>query len=105
MVGVAQALAEDVQLFGVANLAEATELRAALLHPIIIFGPALPEERATIAERGFIPSISTLEEAQDFDRMGNPPLRTGYIWTASSWQARSQPLHQLDSFRQSPPEP
>jgi alanine racemase len=69
MVGVAQALAEDAQLFGVANLGEATELRAALLHPIIILGPALPEERATIAERGFIPSISTFEEAQDFDRV------------------------------------
>ena len=69
MVGVALALAEDAQLFGVANLREATELRAALLHPIIILGPALPEERATIAERGFIPSISTLEEAQDFDRV------------------------------------
>jgi alanine racemase len=69
MVEVAQALAEDAQLFGVANLEEATELRAALLHPIIILGPALPEERSTIAERGFIPSISTLEEAQDYDRM------------------------------------
>ena len=71
MVGVAQALAEDAQLFGVANLAEAMELRAALLHPIIIFGPALPEERAAIAERGFIPTISTLEEAQDFDRVAS----------------------------------
>jgi alanine racemase len=69
MVGVAQALAEDAQLFGVANLEEATELRTALPHPIIILGPALPEERLTIAERGFIPSISTLEEAQDFDRL------------------------------------
>jgi alanine racemase len=69
MVEVAQALAEDAQLFGVANLEEATELRAALLHPIIILGPALPEERSTIAERGFIPSISTLEEAQDYDCM------------------------------------
>jgi alanine racemase len=69
MVEVAQAVAEDAQLFGVANLEEATELRAALLHPIIILGPALPEERSTIAERGFIPSISTLEEAQDYDRM------------------------------------
>src|SRR4029434_2691272 len=59
----------DAQLFGVANLEEATELRAALLHPIIILGPALPEERTTIAERGFIPSISTFEEAQDFDRV------------------------------------
>lgn len=67
MVGVAQALAEDAQLFGVANLEEATELRSALPHPIVILGPALPEERATIAERGFIPSISNLEEAQDYD--------------------------------------
>lgn len=69
MAGVAQALAEDAQLFGVANLEEATELRTALPHPIIILGPALPEERAIIAERGFIPSISTFEEAQDFDRV------------------------------------
>lgn len=69
MVGVAQALADDAQLFGVANLEEAMDLRAALPHPVIILGPALPEERATIAERGFIPSISTLEEAQDYDRM------------------------------------
>jgi alanine racemase len=68
MVGVGQALAEDAQLFGVANLEEATELRRTLPHPIIILGPALPKERATIAERGFIPSISTFEEAQDFDR-------------------------------------
>jgi alanine racemase len=69
MVGVAQALADDAQLFGVANLAEAVQLRAALPHPIIILGPALLEERSTIAQRGFIPSISTFEEAQDFDRM------------------------------------
>jgi alanine racemase len=69
MVGVARTLADYAQLFGVANLEEATELRAALPHPIIILGPALPEERSTIAERSFIPSISTLEEAQDFDRM------------------------------------
>jgi alanine racemase len=69
MLGVAQAFAEDAQLFGVANLEEATELRTALPHPIIILGPALPEERATIADCGFIPSISTLEEAEDFDRL------------------------------------
>jgi alanine racemase len=69
MVGVAQTLAEDAQLFGVANLEEAIQLRAALPHPIIILGPALPEERSIIAERGFIPSISTFEEAQDLDRM------------------------------------
>jgi alanine racemase len=69
MVGVAQALADNVQLFGVANLEEAIELRRTLPHPIIILGPALPDERSTIAEEGFIPTVSTLEEAQDFGRL------------------------------------
>lgn len=71
MVGVAEALANDAQLFGVANLEEATTLRTALPHPIIILGPAIPQERSGIVERGFIPSVSTLEEAQDFDRLAN----------------------------------
>ena len=68
MVGVAEALANDAQLFGVANLEEASTLRKTLPHPIIILGPAIPEERSAIARRGFIASISTLEEAQAFDR-------------------------------------
>src|SRR5260370_2922539 len=66
MIGVAQALGNDVKLFGVANLEEAIALRNELSHPIIILGPALSEERSAIVERGFIPSISTLAEAQDF---------------------------------------
>jgi alanine racemase len=69
MVGVAQALVDDAQLFGVANLDEAIDLRRALPHPIVILGPALPEERSTIAEAGFIPTVSTLEEAQEFSRL------------------------------------
>jgi alanine racemase len=68
MVGVAEILANDAQLFGVANLEEASTIRKTLPHPIIILGPAVPEERSTIAKRGFIASISTLEEAQAFDR-------------------------------------
>ena len=71
MVGVAEALVNEVQLFGVANLEEATALRAAgLAHPVIILGPALPNERAAIVEREFIPSISALEEAEAFARIG-----------------------------------
>lgn len=66
MVGVAKALAKEVQFFGVANLEEATILRREVAQPIIVLGPALPEERASIAEGGFIPSISTLEEAEAF---------------------------------------
>lgn len=71
MVGVAQALANDVQMFGVANLEEATRLRTALPHPIVILGPALPQERPAIAQQQFIPTISTLEEAEDFDSLVN----------------------------------
>jgi alanine racemase len=79
IVGVAQALADHAQLFGVANLDEALQLRAALPHPIMILGPALPEERSTIAQRGFIPSISTFEEAQDFDRVaGGAPVAVNF---------------------------
>lgn len=67
MVGVAQTLANDAQLFGVANLEEAITLRKTLPHPIIILGPAIPEERLIIVESGFIPTVSTFEEAQAFD--------------------------------------
>src|SRR5437870_8316339 len=68
MVGVAEALANDAQMFGVANLEEAITLRDSVAHPAVILGPPLPDERSTIVERGFIPSISTLEEAEDFNR-------------------------------------
>jgi len=70
LLGVAQTLADDAQLFGVANLQEALALRESLPHPIVILGPATPEERSVIAERGFIPTISSLEEAQTFSRFG-----------------------------------
>jgi alanine racemase len=69
LVGVAQTLADDAQLFGVANLEEAMTLRDSLPHPVVILGPATPEERPIIAERGFIPTISSLEEANAFDRL------------------------------------
>ena len=74
MAGVAKALAQDAQLFGVANLEEAATLRKEVSQPIIILGPALPEERTPIAEGGFIPSVSTLDEVQAFDRVaaGSP---------------------------------
>jgi alanine racemase len=69
LMGVAETLAGEAQLFGVANLEEALALRESFSHPIILLGPTLPGERSTIAERGFIPTISALEEAQDFNRV------------------------------------
>lgn len=71
LLGVSEALASEVQLFGVANVEEALALRdAGLSHPVLILGPALATERATIVEREFIPTISALEEAEAFDRIG-----------------------------------
>src|SRR6266576_435252 len=47
LIGVAETLADDAQLFGVANLEEALALREKFKHPIMILGPAIPGERAT----------------------------------------------------------
>ncbi len=69
LVGCAEALANDVDYFGVANVEEAMSLRRAVPNPIIILGPALPDERAAIAGGGFIPSISRWEEAEHFCRI------------------------------------
>jgi alanine racemase len=68
--GVAETLAEDAQLFGVANVAEAIALREVVPHPIVILGPATPDERPIIAKHGFIPTISSLQEAEAFNRLG-----------------------------------
>lgn len=71
LVGVAETVAKEVQLFGVANLEEAVALRSSgLSHPVIILGPALPGEHPTIVQQGFIPTISTVEEAKAFSEIG-----------------------------------
>ncbi len=74
LMGVAEALGEDAQLFGVANLEEAIALRERFHLPVIILGPSLPEELATIVERGFIPTVSTFQEAEALDRIGKTAI-------------------------------
>src|SRR5438045_2481713 len=64
---VAEAIAGSVEWYGVANLDEALELRAAVEpKPTLLLGPALPSERAPLLAAGFVPSVSDLEEAQSF---------------------------------------
>ncbi len=63
---VASALAAEVDLFGVANLQEAKEARRVVPHPLLILGPALPEERPEIVRHHFIPTISSHAEALAF---------------------------------------
>ncbi len=100
MIGVAQALAKDSQLFGVANLEEAIQLRYALPHPIIILGPALPEERWAIAERGFIASVSTFDEAQDFDRMAtSAPVAVNFKVDTGMGRMGAPEAEALDVFK------
>jgi alanine racemase len=74
LIGCAEALANDAQLFGVANLEEAIALRERFHLPVIILGPSLPEEFATIVEHGFIPTVSTFQEAEAFDRIGKTAI-------------------------------
>ncbi|MGI9087800.1 MAG: alanine racemase [Chthoniobacterales bacterium] len=69
LTSVAQALAAEADLFGVANLPEALEARAVVPHPVIVLGPALPAERAEIVRCGFIPSISSAAEAGEFSKL------------------------------------
>jgi alanine racemase len=69
LAGVLDAIGGEVEMLGVANLAEAIAARE--ISPdasIFILGAALPEERAGIAAHGFIPSISSVAEAREFAR-------------------------------------
>ena len=51
----------------VANFEEALQVRAlAPGLPVLILGPALPEERLGIASKGFVPVVSNFEEAAAF---------------------------------------
>lgn len=64
---VASSLAGHVQMFGVANVTEAREVRDYVSDvPIFILGPALPSERQEVVEGGFIPSVSSVEEARGY---------------------------------------
>ncbi len=100
MVGVAQALANDAQLFGVANLEEAIALRGALPHPIIILGPATPEERPGIADGAFIASVSTLEEAQEFSRAANgSSVSINFVVDTGMGRMGTVEAHALDIFK------
>lgn len=64
---VAPALAPYVSHFAVASLEEALHLRESeKTRPIMLLSPALSSEYATIAEHGFIPTISSFEEAALF---------------------------------------
>ena len=60
-------LREQVDWLGVASLNEALQVRLLAPHlPVLILGPALPEERPQIASEGFLPAVSNFEEASAY---------------------------------------
>lgn len=64
---VARALAGRAEMFGVANVTEAEEVRRDVPDAeVFILGPALPEERARIVAARFIPALSTFAEARAY---------------------------------------
>lgn len=69
---VASAIREGVQIFAVASLGEALQLRLTeKTKPILLLSAALPSEYAAIARHGFIPTISSLEEARRFSKLAH----------------------------------
>lgn len=69
-VPVARALTDDVAMFGVANLAEAEELRAGgITAPILLLSACLPQEREQVLLRGLHLCVSTREEAVALDAL------------------------------------
>jgi alanine racemase len=73
LTAVARALAPLVRMFGVANLAEAREVRAAVPNArVLLLSPALPAERPAIVADGFEPAVSSVAEAAAFAGLARP---------------------------------
>jgi alanine racemase len=73
---IAPQLDRDVDLFGVASLSEARTIRSSGARaPILILGPALPDERQRIVDEAFMPSVSTIEEAAGYAKCVRPAER------------------------------
>ena len=70
VVELARELRYLVEMFGVASVAEALQLRrVAPDTSTVVLGPALPEEREALMRNAFIPVVSSLEEAQAYSKL------------------------------------
>ena len=62
--------AREIAFFGVANVGEARRIRAAGVEtPVYLLGPTWEAERGEIVARGWTPCVSSLSEAEHFDRL------------------------------------
>ena len=68
---VVRTLAEEVEIFGVANVGEARGVAAAGTgRDVMILSPCLPAERGAAVEEGFVVTVSSAGEAAEFAAFG-----------------------------------
>ena len=80
---VAETVGDQAALFGVANLYEGLELKAAgVKAPVLLLSGCLPEELETVVKEEFHVCISTLEEAEALNRMGERQGRQAHVHVA-----------------------
>jgi alanine racemase len=79
---VALALKDQVDLLAVANTTEAEGIRGAGVKvPVMILGPAIPEELPIIVRERFIPTLSTAEEGCRLaELVTGPPLDVHFVF-------------------------
>lgn len=71
LANIAKALDGKVRFLGVATVDEAQAVReAGVENPIFLLGPSLAEERREFVRLGVTPSLSSMQEAEDFARIG-----------------------------------
>jgi alanine racemase len=95
-------LDNSVDLFGVASHAEGRTIRAAGAQaPVLILGPALPGERASIVEESFIPSVSTIDEARAFAKCvrSDAQLPVHFVIDTGMGRIGSSEQEAADTFR------
>ena len=78
---VAVALRDQVDLLAVASATEGAELRrAGVQTPVMILGPAIPEELPVIVRERFIPTLSTAEEGRRLaELVSGSPLDVHFV--------------------------
>ena len=98
---VAGALRDQVDLFAVANVAEAEAIReAGIKAPIMILGPAIPEELPIIVRERFIPTISTAEEGRRLaEIVTGEPLDVHFVFDTGMGRIGLWHKEAADEFR------
>jgi alanine racemase len=98
---VAVALKDQIDLFAVANAAEAEGIRATgVKTPVMILGPAIPEELPVIVRERFIPTLSTAEEGRRLaELVTGSPLDVHFVFDTGMGRIGLWNREAVDEFR------